>query len=153
MKHKSTEEKATTVEKAINGYITYKSDKDLYEVDEYLATPLETIVTKGGDCEDYAILKYYTLRHLGVPAEDMFIVFVPSGSENHAVLLVNLKAPGEEPEYLDLDNTENSLKRGKDIPYKAYYLINETGMWVTPESPYVKEQHKGVSAYPQPKSP
>jgi predicted transglutaminase-like cysteine proteinase len=153
LKHRSTEEKAVAVEKAVNSYITYKSDSDQYEVGEYLATPLETIVTKGGDCEDYAILKYYTLRHLGVPAENMFMVFVPSGSQNHAILLVNTKGPGEEPEYLDLDNTENSLKRGKDIPYKAYYLINETGVWVTPESPWVKDPHKGVATYPQPKSP
>lgn len=152
LKHKSVEEKAIAVEKSVNSYVTYKSDNSLYEVGEYLATPIETIVTKGGDCEDYAILKYYTLRHLGVPAESMFMVFVP-GSENHAIMLVNIKDAGQEPEYLDLDNTENTLKRGKDIPYKAYYLINETGVWVTPESPWVKEPHKGAPAYPQPKSP
>ncbi len=152
LKHKSIEEKATAVEKAANAYITYASDNDFYQSEEYLASPLETIMNKKGDCEDYAILKYYALRYLGVPAENMYLVFVPqSGPEGHAILLVNTNGPGQTPDYLDLDNhRDTSLKRGKDLPYKAYYLINETGYWVTPESPYETQTHKKVPESPAP---
>jgi predicted transglutaminase-like cysteine proteinase len=152
LRTKTTEEKAIAVEKAVNAYISYRSDKDGYQLDDYLATPLETIVGKHGDCEDYAILKYYALRYLDVPAENMFMVFVPqSGPEGHAILLVNTSRPGEKPDYLNLDNhTDTSLIRESKLPYKAFYLMNETGYWVADNSPYMTEPHKTVPEFPSP---
>lgn len=61
---------------AVNDYlnkIPYAADADNYGVDDYWATPRE-FFAKGGDCEDYAIAKYLSLRALGWPAERLRIV-------------------------------------------------------------------------------
>ena len=36
---------------------------------DYWATPVEFLISNGGDCEDFTIAKYYTLRQVGVPVE------------------------------------------------------------------------------------
>jgi predicted transglutaminase-like cysteine proteinase len=42
----------------------YKPDDQNYGQRDYWATPLE-FLRRSGDCEDYAIAKYVTLRELG----------------------------------------------------------------------------------------
>ncbi len=44
--------------------------------DDYWATPAEFLASNGGDCEDYAIAKYFALKEVGVPIERMRIVYV-----------------------------------------------------------------------------
>lgn len=44
---------------------------------------------EGGDCEDYAIAKYYELKKQGVPKTSMFIISMKwNAQQNHAVLWV-----------------------------------------------------------------
>lgn len=50
------------VNRRVNRDIRYSDDMSLYGVREYWATPTETLKAKAGDCDDYAILKYYTLK-------------------------------------------------------------------------------------------
>jgi len=45
------------------------SDIEAYGVDDHWATPLEFLETSG-DSEDFAIMKYVSLREAGVPAEE-----------------------------------------------------------------------------------
>src|SRR5690606_37404712 len=54
---------------------SYHSDNGLWGAGDYWATPAE-FLGRGGDCEDYAIAKYFLLRELGVPAETMRIAVV-----------------------------------------------------------------------------
>ncbi len=65
-------------------YVNYRSETG----DKWLA-PAE-FVARGGDCEDYAIAKYLTLKALGVADDDMRIgVFAdPLRVAGHAVLIV-----------------------------------------------------------------
>ncbi|MDB5478200.1 MAG: transglutaminase family protein cysteine peptidase, partial [Alphaproteobacteria bacterium] len=51
----------------------YRSDSDAYSVSEYWASPLE-FMANSGDCEDYAIAKYATLKFLGYNDTQMRIV-------------------------------------------------------------------------------
>src|SRR5690554_295382 len=45
-----------------NSTIPYVSDMKHWKKDDYWATPYESLVTNGGDCEDYVIAKYHALR-------------------------------------------------------------------------------------------
>ena len=51
----------------------FKSDQEHWGKQDYWATPIEFLSTNGGDCEDYSIAKYFTLRALGVPDEKLQI--------------------------------------------------------------------------------
>ena len=61
----------------------YVEDIDNYHVSDYWADPLE-FLAKGGDCEDYAIAKYASLRMLGVPDDHMRLAIVKDmGARRH----------------------------------------------------------------------
>ena len=105
---------------------TYHSDSDYYGRSDYWATPLE-FLRRSGDCEDYVIAKYVSLRRLGVPPEQLRMVVVQDVRRGlpHAVLAV----------YLDgdvwiLDNLSKSALRQEQIgDYVPYYSVNEAARW------------------------
>jgi predicted transglutaminase-like cysteine proteinase len=45
--------------------IPYLTDQEHWGVPDYWATPAEMVASWGGDCEDYAIAKYMSLKELG----------------------------------------------------------------------------------------
>lgn len=65
------------------------NDARKYQADDYWATPKEFIIEGRGDCEDYAISKYFALSYLGIPKEKLFlaIVKVTNAATYHMVLL------------------------------------------------------------------
>jgi hypothetical protein len=84
----------------VNKSIPYAIDDKIYG-DDYWATPYETIAAGSGDCEDVAILKYFALRHLGVPHEAMRIAQVTNErGVAHSLLL----AQGENQSKYFLNN-------------------------------------------------
>lgn len=89
---------------------------------------LREFFQRNGDCEDYAISKYATLKRLGVPPEAMRIVVLEDLNLNlaHAVLTVDL----EGTTYV-LDNQISSVLADSAIHhYKPVYSINEQGWWM-----------------------
>lgn len=54
----------------------YVSDEETYRVPDYWATRLEFIGNDKGDCEDYVIAKYFTLRDLGVSPKKLYMTYV-----------------------------------------------------------------------------
>lgn len=56
--------------------VPYYTDMEHWGVEDYWATPFEKLTTFGGDCEDYSIAKYFTLRELGVDDGKMRITYV-----------------------------------------------------------------------------
>lgn len=104
----------------------YIEDMTNWKVQDYWAIPAE-FIKKSGDCEDYAIVKYFTLKELGIPAEDMRIVVVRDTLRNlvHAVLAVYLNGDA----YI-LDNLSNTvLTHGRIRQYSPQYSVNESGRW------------------------
>ena len=80
--------------KAVNVLINrwpYRTDMDVWGVMDYWETPVE-FFQKSGDCEDFAIAKYFALRDLGFPASQMRIVVLKDTLRNldHAVTAVYL---------------------------------------------------------------
>ena len=51
---------------------------DLYHWgrEDYWSTPQEMLVSNGGDCEDFATAKYFTLRQLDISDEKMRLTYV-----------------------------------------------------------------------------
>lgn len=113
--------------------ITYKSDLSHWGKKDYWATPIEFMGTGAGDCEDYAIAKYFSLIKLGVPDNKLRITYVTYSKANskyeqaHMVLTYYHKS-GAEP--VVLDNINKSLKlasKRKDL--KPVYSFNTSGLW------------------------
>ncbi len=113
----------------VNGFWNtwpYKEDISNWGVEDYWAIPAE-FLRKSGDCEDYAIVKYFTLKELGIPAENMRIVVVRDTLRNlaHAVLAVYLNGDA----YI-LDNLSNTvLSHSRIRQYSPQYSVNEFGRW------------------------
>lgn len=75
----------------VNAYfnlIVNDYDINSWGTEDYWATPKEFIVRGCGDCEDFVIAKYFTLKELGVkPADLMILIVKVNGSRDyHAVL-------------------------------------------------------------------
>ena len=123
--------------RTVNGFFNLwpgKKDLESYGQEEHWATPAEFIRNGGGDCEDYSIAKYLTLRRLHWPAEDLWIVLVSDMQRKmaHAVLVARLGKT-----LFVLDN----LSRPKDLilpqeKYRNHYIphfaVNEKGIWAYP---------------------
>ncbi|WP_298994255.1 transglutaminase-like cysteine peptidase [uncultured Desulfovibrio sp.] len=94
--------------------------------EDYWEIPAE-FLKKSGDCEDYSIIKYFTLKELGIPPESMRVVVVRDTIRNfaHAVLVVYLN-----DDAFILDNLSNSvLSHTKVRQYSPQYSVNEFGRW------------------------
>lgn len=105
----------------------YILDPINWGVTDYWATPLQ-FFKKQGDCEDYAISKFLSLRALGVPNEDMRIVVLMDNNLRlaHAILVVYV---GDRA--YALDNQLSRVVRTDTIRhYRPIYSINETNWWL-----------------------
>ena len=104
----------------------YVEDIVNWKQEDYWEIPAE-FLKKSGDCEDYSIIKYFTLKELGVAPESMRIVVVRDTIRNfaHAVLVVYLN-----DDAFILDNLSNSvLSHTKLRQYSPQYSVNEFGRW------------------------
>jgi predicted transglutaminase-like cysteine proteinase len=87
---------------AVNNFVNdqnYVGDEANYGKEDHWALP-DQFLSRGGDCEDFAILKFFSLRALGWPPESLRLVIVQDTKLNqpHAVLAV---AEGEDVWILD----------------------------------------------------
>ena len=121
--------------------IKYKRDSKHWKKKDYWASPFEFLGTGAGDCEDYAIAKYFALRTIGVPDEKLKITYVKllhkktRFEEAHMVLNYYHK-PNSVPIVLDNVNKKLQLaNKRKDL--KPVYSFNAAGLW--------KAQNKGKS--------
>jgi predicted transglutaminase-like cysteine proteinase len=107
--------------------VPYVEDIDNYGKTDYWATPIE-FLSRGGDCEDYAIAKYASLRALGFSADQLRIAIVQDKIKNipHAILVV----------YSDAGNfvLDNQDKRVETIAavnrYQPIFSINSNSWWL-----------------------
>jgi predicted transglutaminase-like cysteine proteinase len=137
-------EQLRTVNRFLNEW-HYKPDDQNYGRRDYWATPLE-FLRQSGDCEDYAIAKYVTLRELGFMPEQLRLVVVRDVVRDlaHAVLAVYL----EDQVYI-LDNlTTAVLPQERVGHYVPYYSINEETRWA-----HVPSRDTFLAAGAQPVTP
>jgi len=108
---------------------------------DYWATPVELLASNGGDCEDFAIAKYFTLRDLGVSPERLRITYVkaflrPQGIIQAHMVLAYYPTPDAEPLILDnvVADIRPSSARGDLLPV---YSFDAENLWLA------KEQGRG----------
>lgn len=115
--------------KAVNALINrwpYRTDMDVWGVMDYWAAPVD-FFKKSGDCEDFAIAKYFALRNLGFPASQMRLVVLKDTLRNldHAVVVVYLDG-----EAWVLDNLSNAVLSHRRLShYKPQLSLNEESRW------------------------
>ncbi|MDG9671012.1 transglutaminase-like cysteine peptidase [Hahella sp. CR1] len=99
--------------------------------EDYWATPVELLVTNGGDCEDYSIAKYFALREMGVPDDKLRITYVKALKLNQAHMVLAYY-PDQDKEPLILDNLIQEIRSGseRDDLYPIY-SFNGDGLWLS----------------------
>ncbi|MES2300373.1 MAG: transglutaminase-like cysteine peptidase [Pseudomonadota bacterium] len=110
--------------------LPYLSDSAHWNVEDYWATPVEFVASFGGDCEDYSIAKYMTLKELGVPIERMRITYVRAVrlGVTHMVLAY-YPTPDAEPWILD--NLDGEIKRASArTDLVPVYSFNDDDLWM-----------------------
>ncbi len=119
--------------------VPYVEDIIHWKQKDYWATPLEFLTTDGGDCEDYTIAKYFTLKALGVSESKLYLTYVKAVQLNQAhMVLTYFKTPQSVPLVLDNINIKifPATQRKDLIPV---YSFNGDGLWLA------KERGKGKS--------
>jgi predicted transglutaminase-like cysteine proteinase len=116
--------------RAINRYANakpYVLDIDNYGIDDYWAISREFLAA-GGDCEDYAITKLFSLRWLGYRREDLRLVVVQDTNLRvpHAVLAV-----AADNDILILDNQVSEIISHRAIAhYAPVYSMTDQSWWI-----------------------
>ncbi len=111
--------------RAVNQFVNHwqsRTDQDNHEKGDYWASPL-TFLKQSGDCEDYAIIKYVSLRQLGFETEQLRLVVVRDVLRDiaHAVLAVHV-----DEDVFILDNLFQAvLPQHMVSQYLPYYSVNE----------------------------
>lgn len=126
-KPRNTGRQIVLVNQLVNRMLTYREDIDLRRQAEHWASPTETLSRRAGDCEDYAILKYWSLRQLGFKDRDMRIIALRdrAARQYHAVLAVH-----HQGDWLILDNRFSRVRLQRDLPhYEPLYSVNRLNQW------------------------
>ncbi|GAB4342843.1 MAG: transglutaminase-like cysteine peptidase [Desulfobulbaceae bacterium] len=110
--------------------LDFVSDSLHWGVEDYWATPVEFLASDGGDCEDFSLAKYFTLKAMGVNERRLNLTYVKALNLDQAhMVLTYFEVPGEEP--LVLDNLINDIKpAGERTDLLPVYSFNGTGLWI-----------------------
>lgn len=123
-------EKMHLVNHFFNKKIKFVDDIKHWGEKDYWATPLEFIGTQGGDCEDFALAKYFTLKAMGVDANKMRLMYVRALTVNQAhMVLIYSEKMDQMP--LVLDNLNHKIlpaNQRRDL--KPIYSFNGDGLWL-----------------------
>ena len=120
--------------KAVNSFfnqIPYVSDLVHWGVADYWATPIEMLGSYGGDCEDYSVGKYLSLKEIGIPIEKLRVTYVRALrlGESHMVLAY-YPTPDAEP--LILDNLTGDIKLASQrTDLEPVYSFNDDDLWTS----------------------
>lgn len=102
----------------VNGFfnrLQYSTDLAIWGAEDYWATPSEFLASNSGDCEDYAIAKYFTLKELGVPVVQLRLVYAKTWKSSVAhMVLAYYSAPGADP--LILDSLQSGIELASNRP-------------------------------------
>ncbi|MDP2780091.1 transglutaminase-like cysteine peptidase [Devosia sp.] len=100
--HLSDAKKLQAVNAFFNRHIRYGEDTEVWGQVDYWASPWETLELGAGDCEDFALAKYFTLRLLGIPEQHLRLVYSTLISTQQAHMVLGYWADdGENPALLD----------------------------------------------------
>ncbi len=118
---------------AVNDFFNgarFVDDRELWQVADYWATPDEFLLRDAGDCEDFAIAKYFTLKAMGVAPDKLRITYVKVESLQQAhMVLAYYPEPRSEP--LILDNLNRHILPATERPdLRPIYSFNAESLWL-----------------------
>ena len=134
--YRSEDEQLRRVNEYFNRRIRFAEDSAVWSQPDYWATPLETIARGAGDCEDFVLAKYFTLRELGIAEDRLRMTYVratvggPGSSVSQAHMVLSYyPAPDVVP--LVLDNLIVDIRSATARPDLApVFSFNIQGVFV-----------------------
>ncbi|WP_165957349.1 transglutaminase-like cysteine peptidase [Pseudomonas sp. H9] len=106
--HLSDHEKLRRVNDFFNRTIRYGEDIDIWKKADYWASPMETLEMGMGDCEDFALAKFFTLQQLGIADSHLRMVYATQTSTQQAHMVLGYWADADAQPVV-LDNLENAI--------------------------------------------
>jgi predicted transglutaminase-like cysteine proteinase len=117
-----------------NRHIVFREDEQVWGVGDHWASPLETLSKGVGDCEDFAIAKYFALLAGGTPASRLRLVYVrlqiggAGGPTQAHMVLAHYASPQAEP--LILDNLVSEIRpASRRTDLTPVFSFNSEGLW------------------------
>lgn len=129
------EDKLKRINEFFNRRILYAEDATIWSQADYWATPLELMGKGAGDCEDFSIVKYFSLRKIGVAPEKLRMTYVrariggPDSTVSQAhMVLAYYATPDAEP--LILDNLVSDIRpASRRTDLAPVYSFNTDGVF------------------------
>lgn len=127
---KRDQEKLTLINNFFNQNIKFVDDLSHWGENDYWATPLEFIASGAGDCEDFSIAKYFSLKEVGLAEDKLRLTYVKAIKLGQAHMVLTYFAHSRSIP-LVLDNLIPQIKKAnqrKDL--LPVYSFNGSGLWI-----------------------
>lgn len=134
VRHSAEFEQLRAVNDFYNAHIQFGEDLDIWGQVDYWASPLESLQKGAGDCEDFAIAKYFTLIAMGVPHKKMRMVYVRamlggvSGNPVPHMVLAYYPTPDADPWVLD-NLVKQTLPASNRPDLTPVFSFNADAIW------------------------
>lgn len=128
-------DKLKRINEFFNRRIRFEDDTQVWRQVDYWATPLELIGKGAGDCEDFSIVKYFSLREAGVAPEKLRMTYVRAkiGGPNSSVSVAHMVLayyPTPDAEPLILDNLIGDIRpASRRADLAPVYSFNSDGVF------------------------
>jgi len=134
------EQRLTVINQFFNRRILFREDTEVWGQIDYWASPLEMFGKGAGDCEDYAIGKYFALTAAGIAPARLRLVYVKAmlggvgGVQQAHMVLAYYPGPTAEP--LILDNLIGDIRPASRRPdLVPVFSFNADGLWQGTQGP------------------
>lgn len=133
LQNKDVQAQLRGVNDFFNRHIRWIDDIQVWGQEDYWATPLEAMGKGQGDCEDYSIAKYITLKQLGVTSRYLRMIYVRARIGRSQITQAHMvlgyySAPDAEP--LVLDNIVPSITPASQrTDLDPLFSFNSDGLW------------------------
>jgi predicted transglutaminase-like cysteine proteinase len=127
------QDKLNKVNTFFNRRVLYQTDMQVWQQEDYWATPLEFMGRGAGDCEDFSIAKYITLQMLGIKNEHLRLSYVryKVGATPPIAHMVLGYYPEPTAEPYILDNMISSVRLASmRTDLTPVFSFNSDGLWV-----------------------
>ncbi len=140
LRNSSETEQLTRINDYFNRRIRFATDQEVWGQEDYWASPLELLGQGAGDCEDFVIAKYFSLRELGVDVRKLRLIYVrariggPASSVTQAHMVLGYyTTPEAEP--LVLDNLLGEIRpAGRRPDLAPVFSFNTEGVYAGSET-------------------
>jgi predicted transglutaminase-like cysteine proteinase len=132
LRRQEPEVQLLVINRFFNRQIEFATDPQAWGQADYWASPLESLQRRRGDCEDYAIAKYFSLLAAGMAVARLRLVYVRAQlddgpSQAHMVLAYY---PPDGGQTLILDNlVEEVLPAAQRSDLVPVFSFNSVGLW------------------------